>query len=143
MSHVSQQSRDDHSTAARPIRPATLWFGVIGGPVAWATHVLVAWSFMEVSCLALHTGSVLQRGDQPGTVPSLVAYVATGVPWLVAVAALLTSLRLRSRAGRLDPDVLAEGRVGLMLVIGISLDLMSIAAITGSAVGLLVLEPCG
>lgn len=140
MSTVNVMSSSREQTR---IRPAVLWFGVLGGAVAWAVHLLVAWSFMEVGCLAPRQGFVLQRGAGPGSVASTVVYIATGLPWLVAAGALVTCLVLRSRARRLESDPLTSGRLGLMLIIGISLDLMSIAAITGGAVGLLVLEPCG
>ena len=142
MSSTREEPRSDSAEQPR-IRPAVLWFGVLGGAVAWAVHLLVAWSFMEVGCIAPGHGPVLQRGAGPGAPAATVAYAATALPWLVAVSALMVCLVLRRRVRRVEVDPLAGGRVGLMLVVGISLDLMAIAAITGGAVGLIVLEPCG
>ena len=139
----TRQQPDRDTQPQRRIRPGLLWFAVVGGPVAWSVHLLVAWSTMEVSCLAPTAGAVLQRGPSPGALASTVVYLATGLPWVVSVLALAVALRLRQRTRGLDSDVLVQGRLGLLLIIGISLDLMSIAAITGGAVGLLVLEPCG
>jgi hypothetical protein len=119
-----------------------LWFGVLGGASAWALHILVAWSFLEVACLTPGRTTVLQFGGTPGLTASVVAYVATGLPWLVALLAFLNCLRLRSILSRADEDVLSGERTSLLLVLGIFLDLFALAALTGSAVGLFVLEPC-
>jgi hypothetical protein len=121
----------------------TLWFGVSGGIVAWALHIMVAWSFMEVGCLAPGAHTILQRGPAPRSVSAIVAYVATGVPWLVAALALLVCLRLRSRLRSVAEDAARVERTQLMIVIGLFLNALALAAITGSAVGILVLEPCG
>jgi hypothetical protein len=121
----------------------TLWFAVIGGIVAWALHIMVAWSFMEVGCLAPGAHSILQQGPAPRSVSAIVAYVATGLPWLVAAVALLTCLRLRSRLRSVAEDAARAERTHLMIVVGLFLNALALAAITGSAVGILVLEPCG
>lgn len=142
MSSTREQPDRDTTTGPR-LSPVLLWFAVIGGPVAWSVHLLVSWSTMEVACLTPTPGAVLQRGPAPGPPASTIVYLATALPWVVSVLALLVALRLRRRSRNVDADVLAQGRVGLLLVIGITLDLMSIAAITGGAIGLLVLEPCG
>jgi hypothetical protein len=102
----------------------------------------VAWSFLEVACLTPGRTTVLQFGGTPGLTASVVAYVATGLPWLVALLAFLNCLRLRSILSRADEDVLSGERTSLLLVLGIFLDLFALAALTGSAVGLFVLEPC-
>lgn len=122
----------------------TLWFGVLGGAAAWGVHIFVAWSFLEVGCLGRANPDILQQEPGPGAVASLVAYVATGVPWLVALVALLACvrMRLRLRSARADDDARIE-RTALMVVLGLFLNVMALAAITGSGVGLLVLEPCG
>jgi hypothetical protein len=124
-------------------RALTLWFGVIGGIVAWSLHILVAWSFMEVGCLAPGPHSILQRGPDPRGVSAIVAYVATGVPWLVAALALLVCLRLRSRLRSVAEDAPRAERTHLMIVVGLFLNALALAAVTGSGVGILVLRPCG
>jgi hypothetical protein len=121
----------------------TLWFGVVGGVAAWSLHVLVAWSFLEVGCLGPASPTILQQGSGPGTVASVVAYVATGLPWLVALLALLTCIRMRLRMRRAHAEASPRlERTDLMIIIGLFLDVMSLLAVTGSAVGIIVLEPC-
>jgi hypothetical protein len=127
---------------APAFRAATLWFGVIGGVVAWALHILVAWSFLEVGCLAPGPHSILQQGPSPRGVTAVVAYVATGLPWLVTALALLVCLRLRARMRSVAEEAPRAERTHLMIVIGLFLNVMALAAITGSAVGILVLRPC-
>jgi hypothetical protein len=71
-----------------------------------------------------------------------VTYAATLGPWLIALLSLVACLRLRSLVGRLDDDDLAKGRLHLLAVMGLYLDAMMLAAITGGAIALYVLEPC-
>jgi hypothetical protein len=149
---VPEPSAEEESTVAdsetlEETGPAfgwfTLWFGVIGGVAAWSLHILVAWSFLEVGCLGPASPTILQQGAGPGSVASLVAYLATGVPWVVTVLALLTCVRMRVRMRRARSEAGPRlERTDLMIVIGLFLDVMALAAITGSGVGILVLEPC-
>lgn len=133
--------------AVRRISPYLLWYGVLGGAVGWAVHVLLAWSFMEVSCLSPTGADVDQRGGSPGTVTWIVVWAGTIGPWLLAAGAfaaiLVVRARLRAdqRAGLVD--VLAGERTALLVVLGVFLDLMSLAAVTGGVIALLTLEPCG
>ncbi len=124
-----------------------MWFGVLGGVTAWGVHLLLAWSVMELSCISPSGSAVDQRGGNPGTGARLATYLGTGVPLLVAAGALAACLVLRRRCRRLEEeageDVLALERTRFLLVIGIFLDVMSIAVIVGGAVALAVLEPCG
>jgi hypothetical protein len=138
---------DENPTAPNEPKPShigalALWFAVGGGVIAWAIHLSVAWSVMEVSCLGPVGGSMLQQAGTT-TTARVVAYVATAGPWLMAVAAFVTCLVLRARLGGLiGVDELAGERTRLLLVIGIFLDLMAVAAITGGAIGLVIVEPC-
>ncbi len=125
------------------ISPWALWYSVLGGAVAWAVHLLVGWSFEEVGCLAPSAQGMLNRAAGPGGTTTWVVAVTTVVTWLVAAVALLTCLRLRRRLSRLDLDVLAAERTRLLLVIATFLDALALAAITGGAVGLIVLDACG
>ena len=139
---VDEVDRSSGRRTRRKVGGPLLWFAVLGGAVAWALHILVAWSFMEVACLTPGRTTVLQFGGTPGPTASVVAYTATGLPWVVSLLAFLTCLRLRSTLRRAGEDVLSGERTSLMLVLGIFLDLFALAALTGSAVGLFVLEPC-
>jgi hypothetical protein len=143
------ETKADRTTQPRPrgIGPVLAWFAVLGGPVAWAAHVALAWSVMEISCLGTPEGAVPNRGGEPGPVATTLVWVGTGVPWLVALGALLASVLVHRRRKALldDPatDALVSGRTGLFVVLGVSLALMSLAAITGGAIGIWLLEPCG
>jgi hypothetical protein len=139
---VEEANRSSRPRTRRKVGGPMLWFAVLGGIAAWALHILVAWSFLEVACLTPGRTTTLQFGGVPGLTASLVAYVATGLPWLTSLLAFLTCLRLRSRLSREGEDILSGERTNLLLVMGIFLDLFALAALTGSAIGLFVLEPC-
>lgn len=146
--HAPSPESRPSASGRRRVPPLLLWFAVLGGITAWAVHLFLAWSVMEISCFAPGTGSDIdQHGGSPGTGALTTTYLATGVPLLVALAAFATCLVLRRRCRALGEeegaDQLALERTGLLLVIGIFLDLMSVAAIVGGAFALAVLEPCG
>jgi hypothetical protein len=124
------------------VGPFLTWFAVLGGVAAWATHLLTAWSVMEVSCFVRLPDYDLQHNGRPSHTEYAVAYGATVLPWLVAALALVACLRLRVLVGRLDDDELAKGRLHLLVVIGLFLDAMMLAAITGGGIALTVLRPC-
>lgn len=139
---VEEANRSSRQRTHRKVGGPMLWFAVLGGIVGWSLHVLVAWSFMEVSCLTPGRMTTLQFGGRPGLTASVVAYTATGLPWLVALLAFLMCLRLQSRMRRQGEEILSGERTHLLIVVGIFLDLFALAATTGSAVGLFVLRPC-
>jgi hypothetical protein len=122
------------------------WYGVAGGPVAWAIHLGTAWSVAELSCLAPSSSGVLLHGGSLGSGSRLAVWLGTGLPWLlalsaVAACALATVWHRRARRTRPDGTTSTE-RVSLLLVLGWFLSLMSLAAITGGAIALAILEPC-
>jgi hypothetical protein len=139
---VEQVERQPGNESRHRIGGPFLWYSVLGGITAWSLHILVAWSFLEVACLTPGRSTTLQFGGKPGLTASVVAYTATGLPWLVALGALLGCLRLRSRIRSRGEELLSGERTHLLIVIGIFLDVFALAAMTGSAVGLFVLEPC-
>jgi hypothetical protein len=124
-----------------------LWFAVVAGAAAWFVHLTTAWGVMELSCIAPTSGApVLNQGGSPGPVAWGIAIGGTAIPWVVAAAALLACFVVRRRRDRLEAagqlDVLARERINLLVVIGMLLDLLSLAAITGGAIALLTLRPC-
>ncbi|HEY6935071.1 MAG TPA: hypothetical protein VI452_16850 [Marmoricola sp.] len=118
-----------------------LWFAVLGGVGAWIVQLLVSWSVMELGCIGPTQGGVYQRAGAPLGV-RMAAYAGTAIPWLVAVAALVTCLVLTARMRRLGADVLAGERTRLLLVLGLFLDVMTICIITAGGVGLAFVEAC-
>jgi hypothetical protein len=87
---------------------------------------------MEVSC---------QRREV-GTGAYTYIGLVTGIPFLVAVAALTVTLLLHVRVTRLQGDELTVGRTALTVTVGILLNLLAIAAIVGDGIAIAVLEPC-
>jgi hypothetical protein len=146
---TTRSEESPHTTSAstthdrsRRVGPFLTWFAVLGGVVAWIVHLTTAWMVMELSCFVRYPGYVLQHGGHPSHTQYAVTYAATLGPWLIALLSLVACLRLRSLVGRLDDDDLAKGRLHLLAVMGLYLDAMMLAAITGGAIALYVLEPC-
>ncbi|MEX0429321.1 hypothetical protein AB3X52_17005 [Nocardioides sp. DS6] len=134
------------ASRAGRIPPLLLWFGVAGGPAAWAVHLGTAWSVSELACLAPSSSGVLLHGGSLGDGARLTVWLGTLVPWLVALGAVgacaLVTRRRRRLRERSEGDGLATERVSLLLVLGWFLSLMSLAAITGGGIALTVLEAC-
>jgi hypothetical protein len=140
LEHPAEHPAEHRS--GRRVGPFLTWFAVGGGMAAWLVHLLTAWATMETSCFVRRPGYVLQHNGSPSHTEYAVTIGATVVPWLVALLALLACIRLRVVVGRLDDDELATGRLHLLAVMGIFLDAMMLAAITGGGIALYVLEPC-
>ncbi|MEP9381905.1 hypothetical protein [Nocardioides sp. KR10-350] len=133
-----------------------LWYAVLAAPVAWAVHLLVAWSVSELACLAPSSSGVLLQGGSLAGGARIAVWLGTLVPWLVAVSAVVACVvvtlrrrRLRRRVRRQPGetadafvDVLAAERVSLLLVVAWFLSVMSVTAITGGGIALAVLEAC-
>ncbi|HEY3529694.1 MAG TPA: hypothetical protein VGK78_11125 [Nocardioides sp.] len=124
------------------VGPILTWFAVVGGVVAWAVSLAVSWSTMELGCLVRYPAYDLQHGGSPSRAEYAVTIGAIVIPWLVTLLALLACLRLRVLVRRLEDDDLAKGRLHLLMVIGLFLDSMMLAAITGGGIALYVLEAC-
>lgn len=114
-----------------------LWFAVLGGVVAWAVHLFAAWSIDELACASGHQ-------DLSGFPLSAAVGIAVIVPTAVAAAALAASwLALRrTSAARSGADDRSVGRAHLLAIIGLSLNLLSLAIIVLGGVATLVLSPC-
>ena len=115
-----------------------LWYGVLGGAVAWAVHLLVAWPLDELTCAA---GS-----EKISAVPLWQAVgLAVVIPGLVtagslAVAALAWRRTARAQsAGAHDP---AFGRSRMLAVVGIWANLLFLTIIVLGGVAVLVLPAC-
>ncbi len=120
-----------------------LWYGVLGGVLAWAIHLFFAWSFTEVACMGSGQDLHFQHvASSMGMTPRLVVYVSTAVSWLIAVGALVTNIGVHRRLRRRGADLLARERTQFLVIIGYFLDLMTIAIITGGAIAIAILRPC-
>jgi hypothetical protein len=109
---------------------------VLGGALAWAVHVFVAWGADELTCAAgrRSIGAIPLRG-----------VVGAGVmlPALVAAAALVVAAmtwRRTNRAKRGD-DPRME-RAGMLALIGMCANALFLAIILAGGAAVLVLQPC-
>ncbi|MEU4244696.1 hypothetical protein [Actinoplanes sp. NPDC026619] len=113
-----------------------MWFAVLGGALAWAVHVFVAWGADELTCQSGHTSV---QG-----VP-LRAVVGAGVvlPALVAAAALLMAWRAwrQTNAAKGDDDPRME-RAGMLALLGVCANALFLAIIIAGGAAVLVLAPC-
>ncbi|WP_169808978.1 hypothetical protein [Microtetraspora fusca] len=71
-------------------RGLLLWFGVLGGVVAWALHLITAWGLVELVCHSGHTAVA-------GMSLHAVVITATVLPAAIALAALATAWWTSSR----------------------------------------------
>lgn len=153
---TAQQPRTGHDRGSgHRVGASFLWFAVLGGSSAWGVHLLVAWSVMEVSCFGPAASSTMieQRAGSPGWSAWAWTIGGTVLPWLVAAAAAAAAVVLHRRCGRMQRDMVSDGsaaadslateRTRFVAVLGIFLNFMALAAITGGGIAMLVLEPCG
>lgn len=116
--------------------PRLVWFAVLGGPLAWAVHLLVAWLLVELACA--------QGRDHLAGMPlRLVVAMATVVPGAVALLAWLAAgAALRAAP---DPDVADDRRLARMVFmarVGAWLDLLSLMMIVFGAAAVATFAPC-
>ncbi|SCL32854.1 hypothetical protein GA0070624_4585 [Micromonospora rhizosphaerae] len=115
-----------------------LWYGVLGGALAWAVHLFVGWSLDELTCA---TGA-----DTVAQVPLWQAvWLAVVVPAVATVGALLVATlawRRTARAQRGREDDPSFGRARMLAVVGIWANLLFLAIIVLGGVAVLVLPPC-
>lgn len=128
-----------------------LWFGVLGGALAWTVHLLAAWSIGELVCAA---GSA----EVAGVPLRYVIGLTVLIPAAAAVAALaVTWLAWRrtepGRAGRwrTAPDAgppsagtvdHALGRARMLALVGLASNLLFLTIIVLGGVATLVFPPC-
>ncbi|MFI7648178.1 hypothetical protein ACIBTZ_19165 [Micromonospora sp. NPDC049460] len=111
-----------------------LWYGVLGGALAWAVHLIVAWGVDELTCAAGST--------RVGAVPlRLVVTLAVVLPALATVGSLLAA-GLAWRRIRQDGEDRSVSRTRMLAVVGIWLNLLFLTIIVLGGVALLVLAPC-
>jgi hypothetical protein len=114
-----------------------MWFAVLGGALAWAVHLIIAWGTDELACGGGHTSVA--------GIPVRV-FVGAGVvlPALVTVASLLVAWRAWRRASaakRGDDDPHME-RAGMIALIGLCANLLFLSIILAGGAAVLVFAPC-
>ncbi|MEU2613739.1 hypothetical protein ABZ570_19435 [Micromonospora sp. NPDC007271] len=115
-----------------------LWYGVLGGGVAWAVHLLAAWSLDELACAAgAESISALPLWQAVG--------LAVVLPGLVAVGSLLVAvLAWRRTAGAQAAGTTgrAYDRSRMLAGLGVWANLLFLAIIVLGGVAVLVFPPC-
>lgn len=117
-----------------PVSERALWFGLAGGPAAWAAHELFGWFFGARICASLTVGGV-----------RLVVASLTLAALLVTAAALVVSRSSWQRASEVPgpPDVEAWDRKAFMAMGGVLISGVSLLAIFWAGLSSVFLQTCG
>ena len=120
------------------LAPYVLWFGALGGAVAWSVHTLVVWGVDETTCRSHHdtiAGAPLA--------PVLVAFTLFFL--VISVGSLVVSYRhwqrFRSPEGD-DLRSLRQKRAGLMSLIGLVMNVLFVIMIVLDAFAIWFLPVC-
>jgi hypothetical protein len=116
------------------VGPWLLWFAVLGGSLAWAVHLFVAWGVAELACMD-------GNSEVLGLPLRGFVAVATGLPLAVALASTGVAWRIWHAPGEVDDDRAGQ-RARFLAHVGFALNLFAVAATVFGAAALLVLEPC-
>jgi hypothetical protein len=120
--------------------PWLLWFGVLGGALAWTAHTLVDWSIDETTCRAGATdlAGVPMRPVLIGTTLAflLVSVVATVVAWRQWHV-------LRAAEGEDPLSQLRLHRAGFMALVGFAADVVFTLILICTATAVFVFPVCG
>jgi CBS domain containing-hemolysin-like protein len=124
--------------------PWLLWFGVLGGAVAWSLHTVADWGLDETVCRS--------GNDSVGPIPLRVLLFVLAVVFLaISLASLAVAyLQWRRRGaataqdGPADDEVqaLRQRRAGFMAVIGVVANVLFALMLAASAVAILILPAC-
>lgn len=119
--------------------PWLLWFGVLGGAVAWTLHTLIDWAIDETTCRAGHT-SVNGIPLRP-----LLAGIALLFVVLCALATVVAYRQWRKLDGAPadgELQALAQKRASFMAVIGFVANIIFLIMIICGAVAVLMFPAC-
>jgi hypothetical protein len=79
-------------TGERPVARGALWFGLMGGAVAWLAHFLAVWLIAEFGC-------IMAAGRPPAGFISTTAFLLI-VATVICLAAAAAATIVGHRAGR-------------------------------------------
>lgn len=85
MSRIERELEREVIEATPPVRRGLLWFGLLGGGVAWLIHLILAYVIAEFGCIS-GWGEILLGGI------TLVAWLTFGMSLLLLVVAGLVTL---------------------------------------------------
>lgn len=119
--------------------PALLWFGVLGGAVAWTLHTLIGWYLDETVCRSGHDALL-------GVPLRVFVGVVTLVMLTVAVLATAVAYRMWRQLDGSSPadpgEAQREERASFMALVGLGIDLLSVTIILLGGIGVLVFSDC-
>lgn len=121
--------------------PRWLWFGVLGGTIAWGVHLMTAWLSDELACA---------RGDAHvfGVPLRTVSILLTVVPLVIAIASLVVAWRATVvlREAQADPPAGVPPRrihrARFMAEVGAWLDAFAVLMIVFGGVAVATFPPC-
>jgi hypothetical protein len=119
-------------TDSRP-SDRTLWFGIVGPPLAWATQLVAGYAIEETACPGRGDGSMWKGSPDAWTIAFSAACGA------VALAALVTSWRSLSSSPAERGN---GGRVRMMATAGVLSGVLFLVTIAIGAGALVSLDPC-
>lgn len=124
--------------------PWLLWFGVLGGAVAWSLHTVTDWGIDETVCRS--------GNDSIGPVPLRPLLFVLAVVFLgFSVAAMAVAfVQWRRLEGATARDGMADGQVqalrrrraAFMAVIGFVANILFALMLAASAIAILILPAC-
>ncbi len=122
--------------AASP-RSLLLWFGVLGPPAAWATHLVLGDLVFELGC-----GPTVRGRDLFGVSLETWGFVQTAALLLVAIGAGIAALVALRRLRRAPSDDPRTGRAHAMAIAGIASAFLFGLIILFGALAPALLEGC-
>jgi len=128
------------------VRLATLWFGLLGGPIAWTLQLLIDYPLVAHYCFPDAARRIVPTIDSLHLIVSIVSVLALAG----AVAALFTALRSWRVSGgdfggeraQLTEAAPPPGRVRFMSLGGILVSSLTIVGIVIHGGFVILLAPC-
>ena len=131
---------------APDFRPPTalLWFGVLGGGLAWAAQHVAGYGFSLARCIPTGTGSVIALSAWQIAIAAGAACInlaAMGVcVWMFMRTVSIDDVAGQERRG--DGSAPPIGRIHFLAIVGIVVNFLSLAIIVLDGVGAPLLTSC-
>ncbi|MFN2593322.1 MAG: hypothetical protein ABR579_00335 [Actinomycetota bacterium] len=121
--------------ARTPVGRKLLWWGVLGGGIAWAVQLTVGYGLEEIACSSGSRGKHILGMSVPSSIYILSA--AAAVVTLSAIAICIAAIRRGSGS-----DDHRDQRVVFMGITGLAANLLFLAIIVFGAIAPLYLSSC-
>jgi hypothetical protein len=142
---TARSELDDRAGGGRPglrAAPWLLWFGVLGGAVAWSLHTVVAWGIDETTCRSGHSsiGPIPLTPLLLGT--SLLFLVVTGASTVVAWRHWRRLLAARGREGVEGLLEVRRDRAAVMALVGLVMNVFFLMMVAFGTIDVIVFPAC-